>query len=79
MGDKKKNVVGSIRPKKVKGRRKSDGTVEILEELKKPEPPDTELDSASFSDRERLKEELLRQKSSEIYGPTGKLKTPERK
>lgn len=63
MGDEeKKNVVGKIKPKKVKARRRADGTVEIIEEVSSQACSQTgatdALGELSFGDRDLLLEEL---------------------
>jgi hypothetical protein len=77
MGDEKKTTaVASIKPKRVKARRRPDGSLEILEEVKTPEeevPKPQDLDSFSFSDRDALKDELLKEQRSGTYGRDGKL------
>jgi hypothetical protein len=74
MGDEndKKRAVATIKPKKVKARRRPDGSLEILEEVKEPEQPEQSLDSFSF-DREALQEELAKEQGMGTYGPDGKL------
>jgi len=59
MGDeKKKNVLGKITPKKVKARRRADGTVQVLEEVKSSEESEDVLGGLSFGDRSSLLDDL---------------------